>query len=232
MRVVIGEDEVLLREGLTLLLERADMNVVAAVGDAEQLLRAAVEHRPDLVVTDIRMPPGRTDDGLRAALTLRQELPGTGVVVLSQHLSRAYALELLASGKAGLGYLLKQRVADARRFSEDLRTVAAGGSVLDPEIAAAAVARAERVDHRVTRLTERQREVLSLLAQGMSNAAIAQTLFITEKSVVEHVSNVYAALQLPATGREHRRVLAVLRYLSRPVERADPGGGDHPVPSR
>ncbi len=214
MRVVLGEDEALLREGLTLLLEQAGFAVVAAVGDADRLQSAALELRPDLVVTDIRMPPTSTDDGLRAALALRTALPGTGVVVLSQHLSRQYALELLAGDTAGVGYLLKQRVADARRFVAALRTVADGGTVLDEDIAAAAVARAERVDDRVSRLTRRQREVLSLLARGLSNAAIADSLVITEKSVVEHVSKVYDALELPQTGSEHRRVLAVLRYLS------------------
>ena len=215
MRVVIGEDEALLREGLVLLLARAGFDVVAAVGDADSLVRAAVASRPDVVVTDIRMPPGEADDGLRAAVALQSRLPRTGVLVLSQHLSRQYALDLLATGGAGVGYLLKQRVADARRFAADLRSVATGGTVLDPEIAAAAVARAGRVDDRVPQLTSRQTEVLALLAQGLSNAAIAETLVITEKSVVEHVSKVYSVLQLPQTGNEHRRVLAVLRYLSR-----------------
>ena len=167
------------------------------------------------MLTDIRMPPGGTDDGLRAALALRSRLPRTGIVVLSQHVSRQYALDLLADGGAGTGYLLKQRVADAQRFVADLRTVAGGGTVLDEDIATAAVARAERVDDRVARLTRRQREVLALLARGLSNAGIAETLVITEKSVVEHVSKVYDVLDLPRTGQEHRRVLAVLRYLSR-----------------
>ena len=215
MRVVIGEDEALLREGMVLLLERAGFDVVAAEDDATRLVSAVLHHRPDIVLTDIRMPPDGTDDGLRAALTVRSQLPRTGVVVLSQHLSRQYALDLLAGGPAGVGYLLKQRVADANRFAADLRRVATGGTVLDPEIVAAAVARAEQVDHSVSRLTPRQREVLSLLAQGLSNTGIADSLVITEKSVVEHVSKVYEALQLPQTGNEHRRVLAVLRYLSR-----------------
>jgi DNA-binding NarL/FixJ family response regulator len=215
VRVVIGEDEALLREGLTLLLDRAGFDVVAAEGDADRLVAAALHHRPELVVTDIRMPPGGTDDGLRAALTLRSKLPNTGVVVLSQHLSRQYAIDLLAGGSAGVGYLLKQRVANAGQFAADLIRVACGGSVIDPDIAAAAVARAEQVDERVSGLTGRQREVLRLMAQGLSNAAIADALVITEKSVVEHVSNVYGMLELPHTGNEHRRILAVLRYLSR-----------------
>ena len=215
MRVVIGEDEALLREGMALLLGRAGFDVVAAEDHATRLLSAVLRHRPDIVVTDIRMPPDGTDDGLRAALKVRSQLPRTGVVVLSQHLSRQYALDLLAAGPSGVGYLLKQRVADAGRFAADLRRVATGATVLDEEIATAAVARAQQVDHSVSRLTRRQREVLSLLAQGLSNAGIAESLVITEKSVVEHVSKVYEVLQLPQTGNEHRRVLAVLRYLSR-----------------
>jgi DNA-binding NarL/FixJ family response regulator len=214
VRVVIGEDEALLREGMVLLLGRAGFDVVAAEADAERLVEAALRHRPDLVVTDIRMPPGGTDDGLRAAITLRVRLPRSGIVVLSQHLSRQYALDLLGEGASGVGYLLKQRVADARRFAADLRTVAAGGTVVDPDIADAAVAVAARVDDGVARLTRRQRQVLTLLARGLSNGAIAEALVITEKSVVEHVSNVYEALELPATGNEHRRVLAVLKHLS------------------
>ena len=215
MRLVIGEDEALLREGLVLLLRRAGFDVVAAVGDAERLVAAALHHRPEVVITDIRMPPGNADDGLRAAVKLRRQLPRTGVLVLSQHLSRQYAIDLLSGGASGVGYLLKQRVADARRFAADIGRVARGETVLDPEIAAAAVARAEQVDDRVGSLTPRQREVLSLVAEGLSNAAIAASLVITEKSVVEHVSRVYDALELPQTGHEHRRVLAVLSYLSR-----------------
>lgn len=212
---MIGEDEALLREGLVLLLGRAGFDVVAAEDDADRLVAASLRHRPDVVVTDIRMPPGGADDGLRAALRLRSRLPRTGVLVLSQHLSRQYAIDLLAGDPSRVGYLLKQRVADVRRFVADIRRVAGGATVLDPEIAAAALARAEQVDDRVSRLTRRQRQVLSLLAQGLSNAAIAESLVITEKSVVEHVSKVYDALELPQTGNEHRRVLAVLRYLSR-----------------
>lgn len=221
MRVLIGEDEALLREGLALLLTRAGFDVVGAVGDAGELLSAALRQRPDVVVTDIRMPPHGTDDGLRAALALRARLPRTGVLVLSQHLSRQYALDLLGAGPAGTGYLLKQRVGDATRFADQLRRVAAGGTVLDAEITAAALARAEQVDRGVGLLTRRQREVLALVAQGLSNAAVAEALVITEKSVVEHVSKIYDVLELPQTGGEHRRVLAVLRYLSgQPAEPA------------
>jgi DNA-binding NarL/FixJ family response regulator len=214
VRVVIGEDEALLREGLKLLLERAGFDVVAAEGNADRLVAAALHHRPDVVVTDIRMPPRGADDGLQAALSLRSQLPHAGVVVLSQHLSRQYAIDLLAGGSAGVGYLLKQRVADAGQFAADLIRVASGGIVIDPEIAAAAISRAEQVDERLSLLTRRQHQVLNLMAQGLSNAAIAESLVIAEKSVVEHISNLYGALDLPHTGSEHRRVLAVLRYLS------------------
>ena len=219
MRVVVAEDEVLLRDGLVLLLERAGFTAVAAVGDGDALVAAVVRHRPDVVVTDIRMPPTRTDEGLQAALSVRRSLPGTPVVVLSQHLSRRYAEELLGDGAGGVGYLWKQRVSDSDRFVADVRTVAAGGTVLDPDLVAAALDRADALHDSLAELTSRQREVLALVAQGMSNAAIAATLFITQKSVVEHVSRVYDVLQLPQTGGEHRRVLAVLRYLTR----RDPG---------
>jgi DNA-binding NarL/FixJ family response regulator len=215
VRVVIGEDEALLREGLALLLTRAGFQVAAAVPDADRLVAASLHFRPEVVVTDIRMPPGNRDDGLTAALRLRPQLPRTGVLVLSQHVSRQYALDLLDSGKAGVGYLLKHRVADTKQFARDVRTVAGGGTVLDPEIAEAAVKRAEAVDEGTARLTPRQREVLALLTRGLSNSAIAEALVITEKSVVEHISRIYSSLGIPATGNEHRRVLAVLRQLSR-----------------
>ena len=176
---------------------------------------AAVEHVPDVVVTDIRMPPNGRDDGLRAGLSLRSRLPDTGLVILSQHLSRKYAMELLSNGPSGVGYLWKQRISDARQFAADVRTVGAGGTVLDPDLRAAAVERADQIHHDgMARLTRRQREVLTLLTRGLSNSAIAAELFITEKSVVEHVSNVYDVLQIASTGDQHRRVLAVLRFLS------------------
>lgn len=216
MRVVIGEDEALLREGLELLLTRAGFEVAASAGDARRLVETALEHRPDVVVTDIRMPPSGRDDGLRAGLLLRAQLPATGLLILSQHLSRAYAVELLSSGSGGVGYLWKQRISDARQFAAAVRTVGDGGTVLDPDLTAAALERAEQVHDGLARLTRRQREVLALLARGLSNSAIAGTLVITEKSVVEHVSNIYDALRIAHTGDEHRRVLAVLHFLSRP----------------
>lgn len=216
MRVVIGEDEALLREGLELLLTRAGFEVAASTGDARRLVEAALEHRPHVVITDIRMPPSGRDDGLRAALLLRAQLPGTGLLILSQHLSRAYAVELLSSGSGGVGYLWKQRISDARQFAAAVRTVGEGGTVLDPDLTAAALERAQQVHDGLARLTRRQREVLALLARGLSNSAIAATLVITEKSVVEHVSNIYDSLRIAHTGDEHRRVLAVLHFLSRP----------------
>jgi DNA-binding NarL/FixJ family response regulator len=220
---VIGEDEALLREGLEVLLARAGFEVVAAVGDAGRLVEATVEHRPHVVVTDIRMPPNGRDDGLRAGLTVRARLPGTGLLLLSQHLSRAYAVELLSSGPGGVGYLWKQRISDAHQLAAAVRTVGAGGTVLDPDLTTAALERARNVHDGLARLTRRQREVLGLLARGLSNSAIATALVITEKSVVEHVSNVYEALGIPQTGEEHRRVLAVLRFLANPSGPRDAG---------
>ena len=220
MRVVVGEDETLLREGLILLLSRAGFDVVAAVGDADSLVTRSLALAPDVIVSDFRMPPTRRDDGLRAGLTLRTRLPHTGLLILSQHLSRQYAVELLSSGPGGVGYVWKQRIADTEQFAADVRTVGSGGTVLDPELASAAIDQADQVHDGMAKLTRRQREVLELLARGLSNSAIAAALFITEKSVVEHVSNVYETLDIPRTGDEHRRVLAVLRFLSgRPVRR-------------
>jgi DNA-binding NarL/FixJ family response regulator len=214
VRVVVGEDETLLREGLVLLLTRAGFDVVAAVGDADTLITSALDHVPDVIVSDIRMPPTRRDAGLRGGLLLRKRLPGTGLLILSQHLSRQYAVELLSTRPGGVGYLWKQRIADADQFAVDVRAVGAGGTVLDPEIARAAIQRADQVHDGMATLTRRQRDVLELLARGLSNSAIAAKLFITEKSVVEHISNVYTSLDIPHTGDEHRRVLAVLRFFS------------------
>ena len=214
MRVVVGEDETLLREGLVLLLTRAGFEVVAAVGDADALVASAVEHVPDVVVSDIRMPPLLRDDGLRAGLSLRKRVPRIGLLILSQHLSRHYAVELLASGAGGVGYIWKQRIADAEQFAADVRTVGAGGTVLDPELASAVLDRADGIHDGMAKLTHRQREVVELLARGLSNSAIAAALFITEKSVVEHISRIYETLDIPRTGDEHRRVLAVLQFLS------------------
>lgn len=213
MRIVIAEDEALLREGLSLVLTEAGLDVVARVPDAAALLGAVDEHIPDLVVTDIRMPPTHTTEGLVAALTIRAHHPHVPVVVLSQHLVRQWALDLLSPDAAGVGYLLKQRVADIDTFVDDLRRVAAGGTALDPEVVDLMVSRAVRGPGQVRRLTPRQREVLALMAQGRSNAAIAAALFLTEKAVVQHTSNIYDALGVPVSAEDHRRVLAVVRYL-------------------
>ena len=213
MRVVIGEDEALLREGLVLMLERAGFDVVDVVADATALIDSARSHRPDVVLSDIRMPPTHTDDGLRAALAIRAAHPGMPVMLISQYVQRRYALELASDDPAGIGYLLKQRITDVRTFCEDLRTVGAGGTVLDPEVVAAMMVRSTR-GRAVDRLTPRQREVLAAIAQGQSNAAIARSLSITEKAVVQHTSHIYDELDLPISEESHRRVLAVLRYLA------------------
>lgn len=215
MRVVIGEDEALLREGLILVLDHGGFQVLAAASDGPELVRHARLLRPDLVVTDIRMPPGYTDEGLRAALQIRHIMPRMAIVVLSQHLQRRYAIELLAEQPAGVGYLLKQRIADIGTFCADLRRVCAGGTVLDPEVVALMVARARHHDHGLQSLTPRQQEVLALMAEGRSNSAIARALFISEKAVVQHAAHIYDELGLPTSDDDHRRVLAVIRYLAR-----------------
>lgn len=214
LRAVIGEDEALLREGLSHVLRDGGFNVVGTATDAGQLVRLVGEEGPDLVVTDIRMPPGMADDGLQAALEIRRTFPGTAVVVLSQHVQRAYSQELLAGSSARIGYLLKQRVTDAATFCEDLRRVCAGGTVLDPEVVALMVARATRDRPAVERLTPRQREVLTFMAEGRSNSFIAKRLYISEKAVVQHVSHIYDELDLREAEDDHRRVLAVLHYLA------------------
>ncbi len=214
MRAVIGEDQALMREGLAVALRRAGFEVAAAVGDADGLLRAGQECRPDLVVADIRMPPQHADDGLRAALTIKKASPGTAVLIVSDHLLQRYAEQLLDSGPGGVGYLLKRRVADVETFCADARRVAAGGTVLDPEVVSVALARARRYDP-LARLTSRQHEVLALMAEGRSNTAIAERLSLTGKAVVRHISHIYDALGLEPSPGNHRRVLAVVAYLSR-----------------
>ncbi|MCF7552295.1 response regulator transcription factor [Pseudonocardia sp. WMMC193] len=211
MRVVIGEDEPLLREGLALVLSRNGFEVVAAVGDADAVRAAVAVEQPDVVVTDIRMPPGNTDDGLRAALGIRS----TPVLVLSQHVSRRYVTALLSDRSAGVGYLLKHRVTEVAGFCDDLARVARGGVVLDPEVVSVMVGRSAREDGRVDRLTPRQLQVLGLIAEGRSNLAIAQRLGITEKAVARHAAQIYDALDLPPSLDDHRRVLAVVRFLGR-----------------
>lgn len=214
MRAVIGEDEVLLRQGLAAVLEQGGFQVAESVGDAEALLDAVRLHRPDLVVTDIRMPPGNADDGLTAALRIRAELPGTAVVVLSQYVQRRYATELLAGAPARVGYLLKQRISDLETFLATLRTVVGGGTAIDPDVIEVMVHRARLIDGRVARLTPRQREVLAMIAEGRSNAWIAAHLVVSEKAVVQHTSHIYDALGIPVDANDHRRVLAVVRYLT------------------
>jgi DNA-binding NarL/FixJ family response regulator len=214
VRVVIGEDEALLRTGLTHVLQAAGFDVVAAVGDAQELVRSAEEHVPDLVVTDIRMPPDHQEAGLRAALEIRRAHPGIAVLVLSQHLQRAYAVELLGDRASGVGYLLKQRIADVDTFTDDLRRLAAGGTVLDPEVVCLMVARARGQHDALDRLTPRQQQVLALMSEGRTNASIARTLSISERAVVQHTSHIYDELDLALSDDDHRRVLAVIRYLS------------------
>ncbi|SDG96068.1 response regulator [Microbacterium pygmaeum] len=214
MRVIIGEDEVLLREGLRRLLDDDGFDVVAVAGDAVTLEEAVATRLPDLVITDIRMPPTHTDEGLVAALRIRARHPAIPVVVLSQHVQRRYATDLLDSNGGGFGYLLKQRISDVTTFTADLRRVAAGGTALDPEVVSVLLARASRASGAVGSLTPRQREVLALMAEGRSNARIASTLFLSEKAVVQHTSNIYDALGLPVDADDHRRVLAVIRFLA------------------
>lgn len=214
MRVVIGEDESLLRRGLQLVLEDGGFEVVAAAQDAVELEKAVDEHLPDLVITDIRMPPGHSDEGLLAALRIRARHPHIAVVVLSQHMQRRYADELLAESNGKVGYLLKQRIADVDTFLADLREVIQGGTALDPDIVALMLARAKLSDGPVRKLTPRQQEVLALMAEGRSNARIAAELFLSEKAVVQHTSRIYDALGLALDGDSHRRVQAVMRYLT------------------
>lgn len=215
MRVVIGEDEALLREGLSALLTQAGFTVVAAVGDAPALLEAVDTHRPDLLLTDIRMPPNHADDGLRAAMAARNAHPGLPVMVLSQFVSRRYALDVIGENPAGVGYQLKQRVSDVDGFLADLRRVGAGGTALDPHVVAVMLNRARSSGPTgMHRLTARQREVLALIAEGCSNAAIATRLSITERAVVAHASRIYDELGITDAADGHRRVLAVIRYLN------------------
>ena len=212
LRVVIADDQLLLRAGVARLLEDAGMDVVAQAGDAEDLLRKTGAHRPDVAVVDVRMPPTHTDEGLRAAAEIRERFPQTGVLVLSQYVEEAYALDLFADGAEGLGYLLKDRVADLERFVDAVRRVADGGSALDPEVVGRLLGRRRREDP-LEPLTPREREVLGLMAEGRSNAGIAAHLVVTERAVETHVTSIFTKLGLPPAGEDHRRVLAVLTFL-------------------
>ena len=212
MRVVVGEDSLLLREGIVRVLRDAGFEVVAQAGDAEDLVRKVCAHKPDVAVVDIRMPPTETDDGLRAAIEIRRRLPGTGVLVLSQYLEEGYALDLVADGAEGTGYLLKERVGDVERFADSVRRVGEGGAALDPEVVVQVLGRRRR-DDPLAGLTERDREVLALMAEGRSNQAIARRLVFTERAVEKHVTSIFDKLGLTPAREDHRRVLAVLSFL-------------------
>ena len=212
IRIVIAEDSVLLREGLTRLLDQSGFEVVGQAGDAEDLLRKVGAHKPDVAIVDVRMPPTHTDEGLRAAAEIRERHPGVGVLVLSQYVEEAYALDLFADGADGLGYLLKDRVADVERFVDSVRRVGEGGSALDPEVVARLVGRRRREDP-LSALSPREREVLGHMAEGRSNHGIAEALVVTERAVEKHVTSIFTKLNLPPAEDDHRRVLAVLTYL-------------------
>ncbi|GAB3313651.1 response regulator transcription factor [Geodermatophilus aquaeductus] len=212
LRVVLGEDSVLLREGLVRLLEEAGTTVAAAVGDGPSLVRAVLAERPDVAVVDVRMPPTHTDEGLRAAVEVRRVVPGTAVLVLSQYVEVAYADELLADGRGGVGYLLKDRVTDLDQLLAALGEVVAGGTVLDPQVVAQLFAR-RRADDPVRRLTPREREVLGLIAEGHSNTAIARQLVVTPGAVEKHTQRIFAKLGLAPDEERNSRVMATLAYL-------------------
>ena len=213
MRVVLAEDLALLRDGLVRLLTAFDFEVVEAVDNGPALLRALTGHRPDVAVVDVRLPPTFSDEGLLAAIEARRQVPGLPVLVLSQDVQPVYARELLSSPGGGVGYLLKDRVSDVGQFVEAVRRVAAGGSAMDPEVVAELLTRRSR-DEPLRALTPREREVLGLMAEGRSNAAIASRLFVTEKAVGKHTNNIFAKLGLPPSADDNRRVLAVLAYLN------------------
>jgi DNA-binding NarL/FixJ family response regulator len=214
VRVIVADDSVLLREGVVRLLEEAAFDVVGQAGDGEELMRKVRAHKPDVAVIDIRMPPTRTDEGLRAALAIREEMPETGVLVLSQYLEEEYALELLGDDAAGVGYLLKDRVSDLERFGDAVRRVAEGGSALDPEVVSQMLGR-RRIEDPLAELTPREREVLRLMAEGRSNQAIAESLVISERAVEKHVTSIFGKLDLQPAAEDHRRVLAVLAFLGK-----------------
>ena len=214
MRVVIAEDLFLLRDGLTRMLEAHGLEIVAAVDNGTDLLAAVAEHQPDVAVVDVRLPPTFTDEGLRAALAARREVPGLPVLVLSQYVEQLYARELLAAGTGGVGYLLKDRVLDSAQFVEAVCRVAAGGTAMDPEVISRLLAR-KAEDHALAALSPREREVLALMAEGRSNAAISERLVITERSVAKHTASIFIRLGLQPSDDDNRRVLAVLAHLGR-----------------
>jgi DNA-binding NarL/FixJ family response regulator len=212
MRIVIAEDSVLLRDGLTrMLTDGGGFEVVAAVPDAAQLLRAVAEHQPDLAVIDVRMPPTHTDEGIRAALVIRRQYPEVALLALSQYVEESYATDLLSAATSSVGYLLKDRVAQVGDFLDAVRRVAGGGTALDPEVVAQLLVR--RRDDPMSRLTPRELQVLQLMAEGRSNTGIVTALKVSPSAVEKYVTNIFAKLDLPPTGTDHRRVLAVLKYL-------------------
>ena len=210
--MVIGEDDVLLREGIVRLFGEAGFDVVAQTGDAEDFLRRSLAHRPDVAVVDVHMPPGHSDDGLRAALELRRQRPETGILILSQFYEEHYALELIGDRAEGVGYLLKERVGDVEAFIDAVTRVAGGGSALDPEIVARMLGR-RREDRPLDRLSPREQDVLAGMAEGKSNRGIAESLFVTQAAVEKHITSIFEKLELDPAATEHRRVLAVLVYL-------------------
>jgi DNA-binding NarL/FixJ family response regulator len=216
VRVVVADDSTLLREGVVRLLEEAGLEVVGQAADGEELLRKVRAHKPDVAIVDVRMPPTHTDEGLRAAREIRAELPEVSVLVLSQYVEVTYARELLADSAEGLGYLLKDRVADVGALTDAVRRVGEGGSALDPEVVSQMLGRRRREDP-LEELTPREREVLGLMAEGRSNASIAGELVVTERAVEKHVTGIFSKLGLEAGGEDHRRVVAVLRFLDQPA---------------
>jgi DNA-binding NarL/FixJ family response regulator len=214
MRVALADDAVILREGLARLLQEAGFEVVGLAGDGDDLLELVEQTRPDVAIVDIRMPPTHTDEGLRAARVIRERWPAIGLLVLSQHVNTRYALELLSTGTDGVGYLLKERVSDLDELASSVNRVGHGGSVLDPAVVDELVGRRRHGDNPVAQLTDREREVLALMAEGRSNRAIAERLFVTEHTVEKHVKNIFGTLRLPQSPDDHRRVLAVVRYLN------------------
>ena len=212
MRIVIADDSILLREGLVRLLEEAGFDVVAQAGDAEDLLRKVAAHTPDVAIVDIRMPPTNTDDGLRAAIEIRRRWPAVGVLVLSQYVEETLAMDLVADSHGGIGYLLKDRVRDVERLTHAVAQVGSGGTVLDPSVVSQLLGRTRRSDP-FALLTQRERDVLELMAHGRTNSAIAERLVVTAGAVEKHVTSIFGKLGLPPTPEDHRRVLAVLRFL-------------------
>jgi DNA-binding NarL/FixJ family response regulator len=214
MRVAVADDAVILREGLSRLLEEAGFEVVGLAADGEALLELVERTHPDVAIIDIRMPPTHTDEGLRAAKTIRRRWPAIGILVLSQHVNTRYALELLETGTDGVGYLLKERISDLDELTASVNRVGHGGSVLDPAVVGELVGRRREGDNPIERLTDREREVLALIAEGRSNHAIAEGLFVTEHTIEKHVRNILGTLRLPQSPDDHRRVLAVITYLN------------------